>query len=65
MNNMQKIMAVEEHFMHPTLANHLGHAAKQPKNIRDRLFDFTGIRISEMDAAGIDVQILSHQSPGS
>jgi predicted TIM-barrel fold metal-dependent hydrolase len=65
MKNMQKIIAVEEHFMHPALANHLGHAAKQPKSIRDRLFDFTGIRISEMDAAGIDVQILSHQSPGS
>lgn len=65
MNNIQKIIAVEEHFMHSTLANHLGHDAKQPTNIRDRLFDFTGIRISEMDSAGIDVQILSHQSPGS
>ena len=65
MNNKHKIIAVEEHFMHPTLSNHLGHAAQQPDQIKKRLFDFSDIRIREMDSAGIDVQILSHQSPGS
>jgi len=65
MNNKHKIIAVEEHFMHPSLSNHLGHAAQQPDQIKERLFDFSDIRISEMDSAGIDVQILSHQSPGS
>ena len=65
MNNKHKIIAVEEHFMHPSLSNHLGHAAQQPDQIKTRLFDFSDIRIREMDSAGIDVQILSHQSPGS
>lgn len=65
MNDKHKIIAVEEHFMHPTLSNHLGHAAQQPDQIKKRLFDFSDIRIREMDSAGIDVQILSHQSPGS
>ena len=51
--------------MHPSLSNHLGHAAQQPDQIKERLFDFSDIRIREMDSAGIDVQILSHQSPGS
>ena len=65
MHNKHKIIAVEEHFMHPSLSNHLGHAAQQPDQIKKRLFDFSDIRIREMDSAGIDVQILSHQSPGS
>jgi predicted TIM-barrel fold metal-dependent hydrolase len=60
------VIAIEEHFMHESLTAHFPPAAKaQPPAISDRLYDLTGVRIREMDAAGIDMQVLSHQSPGS
>lgn len=65
MSTQPQVIAIEEHFMEPSLARHLGKAAEPPAFVRDRLFDFYDIRIAEMDAAGIDMQVLSHQSPGS
>lgn len=60
------VIAVEEHFMHPSLSGHFPPGAMaHPPAISDRLFDLLGVRIREMDAAGIDRQVLSHQSPGS
>jgi len=51
--------------MHPTLTDHFNPGAlHQSDDIKERLYDFTGIRIAEMDAAGIDMQVLGHQSPG-
>ena len=60
-----KIIAVEEHFMHAPLTDYFNNGGHQPEKIKSRLYDFTSIRIEEMDQAGIDMQILSHQSPGS
>ncbi|KPP83918.1 MAG: 2,3-dihydroxybenzoate decarboxylase [Rhodobacteraceae bacterium HLUCCA08] len=60
-----KVIAIEEHFMHPALADHFGKAAHGPGPISDRLFDYTDLRLREMDAAGVDMAVLSHQSPGS
>ncbi len=65
-NDSHKIIAVEEHFLHNALTAHFTPATlHQPKPLLDRLYDFVGIRIEEMDRAGIDMQVLSHQSPGS
>lgn len=51
--------------MHPSLAKHFGKAAHGPARIMDRLFDYSHLRLTEMDAAGVDMAVLSHQSPGS
>ncbi len=51
--------------MHAALADHFGKAAHGPARIMDRLFDHSELRLKEMDDAGIDLTILSHQSPGS
>lgn len=64
-DRLPAVIAVEEHFMHDTLARHLGPATNAPAHIKERLFDFIGIRLQEMDTAGIGMQVLSHQSPGS
>jgi predicted TIM-barrel fold metal-dependent hydrolase len=65
MTTTQEIIAIEEHFMDHDLAQHLTHAANPTSPIGERLYDFLDVRIREMDAAGIDVQVLSHQSPGT
>ena len=65
MHANRTVIAIEEHFMEPSLAQYLGKAATPPAFVSDRLYDFYDLRIAEMDAAGVDMQVLSHQSPGS
>ncbi|MGH9086919.1 MAG: amidohydrolase family protein [Acidimicrobiales bacterium] len=65
---MRKI-ALEEHFVTEELAHYGASTAgvAQPgvwAEASRRLLDVSGARIAEMDAAGIDVQVLSLNSPG-
>ena len=58
------IIAIEEHFMFAGLTDHFPPGVlKQPPHILDKLYDLTERRLRIMDAAGIDMQVLSHQSP--
>jgi predicted TIM-barrel fold metal-dependent hydrolase len=56
-------ITIEEHYTDPELARMLGDA-RWDREIERRLFDMADLRIAEMDAAGVDLQILSHTEPG-
>ncbi len=64
-----KLVALEEHFVTPDLVGHGTSTASiaQPgawAEASRRLLDLTEERLPEMDAAGLDVQVLSLNSPG-
>lgn len=60
-----KVICLEEHFWSPDLRHPLssdGRTDRAP--VAERLDDLGELRIREMDAAGIDVQVISHSAPG-
>src|SRR5215469_10183938 len=60
-----RIIALEEHFWTPELiALRRSVEAVNPKSI-ERLGDLGALRLAEMDAGGIDVQVLSEAEPGA
>ena len=62
----ERIVAVEEHFWIPELRDRYsgprGISAHTPAR---QLDDLGEIRLRDMDAAGIDVQVISHMQPGT
>ncbi|PVC83709.1 amidohydrolase [Streptomyces sp. CS090A] len=64
-----RTIGLEEHFVTPELEGYGAGSASiiQPEKWREasrRLLDITGERLAEMDAAGLDTQVLSLNSPG-
>lgn len=60
------VIAIEEHYWDDELASHFtGAEASRAGVIEKRLRDFGGERIQDMDAAGIDICVLSHGAPSS
>ncbi|MDO9437637.1 amidohydrolase family protein [Hydrogenophaga sp.] len=60
------VIAIEEHYWDDELASHFtGAEASRAGPIEKRLRDFGGERLRDMDAAGIDICVLSHGAPSS
>ncbi len=65
--NGQRIVALEEHYWDREVAGTFGplDPMRRASGIVERLFDYGELRISEMDEAGIDFQVLSHGAPAT
>ncbi|NQV57604.1 MAG: amidohydrolase [Rhodospirillales bacterium] len=57
-----QVIAIEEHYLDAEVDGLMGPGFNP---FRERLADLSGVRIKEMDEAGIDIQVLSHCPPGA
>ncbi|MFD2183524.1 amidohydrolase family protein [Rhodoplanes azumiensis] len=63
---LPRVIAIEEHYWDAEMAALFGGAeAARPGPLADALYDLGEARIAAMDAAGIDVQVLSHGAPSA
>ena len=62
-----RVIALEEHYFDPEVTKHFPASGPEARSaeLRERLFDLGERRLSEMDQAGIDVQVLSHAAPAT
>jgi hypothetical protein len=59
-----RVIALEEHFLTPAMAEGLaGGPATEP--LRGKLEDLGDGRLADMDAGGIDYQVIGHTTPGT
>src|SRR6267154_6199342 len=62
MNSPPKVVALEEHFTSPKLRDLRGEIDTP---VQRKLDDLGALRIAEMDAAGIDLQVISENNPAT
>jgi predicted TIM-barrel fold metal-dependent hydrolase len=63
---VRPIIAIEEHYWDPELSKHYtGIEVGRAGETEQKLFDLGALRLKEMDAVGIDVQVLSHGAPST
>jgi 2,3-dihydroxybenzoate decarboxylase len=60
------VIALEEHYWDEELPGHFtGRDANRNTAVTDRLREIGEVRLSAMDEAGIDIQVLSHSAPST
>src|SRR5579871_215022 len=59
------VIALEEHYLDPQVAAHFKGPRNDQEAVRSRLLDVAEGRLRDMDAAGIDIQVLSHAAPAT
>lgn len=60
-----RTITLEEHFATPAYIDGPGADIKKMPGVADKLIDLGEKRLAEMNAAGIDMQVLSLNSPGT
>lgn len=58
-----KVIALEEHYWDREIADTFPPTERHGSRILDRLFDYSELRLAEMDEAGVDMQVLSQGAP--